>query len=117
MLPGRSSLKIRLKFWVAMFASHGVVALAPDLGSHGIAARDGQKFLAKTKDYPVDPTNIHLIGYSAGAQAVLKNALNRGKKKIFKSFTVVAGLIANKPQKHLADPNPILFIQAQNDGF
>merc|ERR1719401_647906 len=110
MLPGRSSIKLRLKFWAVMFASHGLVALAPDLKSHGVAAQDGRKFLQATEEYPVDPTNIHLMGYSAGAHTVLTNALGKGTDR-FKSFIVVAGIKPEQLLDHSSNPNPILIIQ------
>jgi len=116
-MPGRSLKKIRHKFWVAMFASHGVVALAPDVGKAGYAIKDARKLLEETTEYPVNNGNIHLMGYSAGAQGVLTNGLNAANTKKFQSFTVVSGINNKKLLDHYAEPNPILLIQAQNDGM
>jgi len=116
-MPGRSLKKIRHKFWVAMFASHGVVAIAPDVGKAGYAIKDSRIYLEETTEYPVNPDNIHLMGYSAGAQGVLTNGLNAANTKKFQSFTVVSGINPKKFLDHYAEPNPILLIQAQNDGM
>merc|ERR1712190_8297 len=78
---------------------------------------DSRKLLEETTEYPVNKDNIHLMGYSAGAQGVLTNGLNAANTKKLQSFTVVSGINPKKFLDHYAEPNPILLIQAQNDGM
>jgi len=100
-----------------MFASHGMVAIAPDVGRNAQGIKDARLFLQTTEDYPVDPTNIHLMGYSAGAQGVLSNGLDPVRTTHFTSFVVISGIHPKNLQGHSSNTNPILLIQAQNDGI
>jgi len=120
MMPGKGRKRVRHKFWVIMYASQGMVAMAPDVvgGRNAMGIKDGLLFLQTTDVYPVSKTDISLMGYSAGAQGVLSNALDPVKTKQFKSFTVVSGINPKMIQDHsTSEVNPTLLIQAQNDGM
>jgi len=120
-MPGQGLRKIRHLFWVAMFASQGLVTFVPDVNKvgdmNGRAISDSKKFLETTEVYPVDTTRIHLLGYSAGAQGVLYNALDPELTKKFATFTVAAGIAPKHLKDHRSGINPLLLIQAQNDGM
>jgi len=94
-----------------------VVAMSVDVVGVGFSIKDAREFLVETEKYSVDQNRINIIGYSAGAKAVVGSALGKSYSS-YASWTVVSGISTKALKEHSSTTtNPILIIQAENDGM